>query len=113
MRTTVTLDADVEQYIRNACQKRRKSFKRVLNDALRESLKPADTKRELLPPRAMGLTVGVDPRRLSDFADELEADAFLAAENPATYKGTSKLSYQTPIYCYMPSTLTALTTVNL
>tara|TARA_B110000093_G_scaffold689_2_gene625 strand:+ start:654 stop:926 length:273 start_codon:yes stop_codon:yes gene_type:complete len=90
MRTTVTLDADVEQYIRTACQKRRKSFKRVLNDALRESLKPADKKRELLPPRAMGLTVGVDPRRLSDFADELEADAFLAAENAATYKGTSK-----------------------
>ncbi len=89
MRTTVTLDADVEQYIRNACHKRRKSFKRVLNDALRDSLKPTDTKRELLPPRSMGLAPGIDPRRLSDLADELEADAFLAAENRAAYKRKS------------------------
>ena len=43
-------------------------------------------KENYCPPRAIGLTVGVDPRRLSDFADELEADAFLAAENPATGK---------------------------
>ncbi len=86
MRTTVTLDADVEQYIREACHKRRKSFKRVLNDALRESLKPADTSKALLPPRSMGLAIGIDPRRLSDLADELEADAFLAAEDRAAYK---------------------------
>lgn len=86
MRTTVTLDADVEQYIREACHKRRKSFKRVLNDALRDSLKPTDTKRTLLPPRSMGLAAGIDSRRLSDLADELETDAFLAAEDPAAYK---------------------------
>ncbi len=87
MRTTVTLDADVEQYIREACHTRRKSFKRVLNDALRDSLQPTDTNKALLPPRSMGLTTGIDPRRLSDLADELEADAFLAAENRAAYKG--------------------------
>jgi hypothetical protein len=34
----------------------------------------------------MGLSAGIDPRRLSDFADELEADAFLAAESQATYR---------------------------
>ena len=92
MRTTGTLDADVEQFIRDACQKRRKSFKRVLNDALRESLKPTDSKKALLPPRSMGLAVGIDPRRLSDLADELEADAFLAAEDRGRYqrKGTDK-----------------------
>lgn len=92
MRTTVTLDPDVEQFVRDACQKRRKSFKRVLNDALRESLKPTDTQNALLPPRSMGLAAGIDPRRLSDLADELEADAFLAAEDPATYrrKGAEK-----------------------
>ncbi|MDB2681196.1 MAG: antitoxin [Opitutae bacterium] len=86
MRATVTLDPDVEQYIRVACQKRRKSFKYVLNDALRASLKPTRTKQTLLPPRSMGLSAGIDPRRLSDFADELEADAFLAAESQATYR---------------------------
>jgi hypothetical protein len=90
MRTTVTLDADVEQFVRDACQKRRKSFKRVLNDALRESLKPTDSKKTLLPPRSMGLATGIDPRRLSDLADELEADATLAAEDHGHYKGTEK-----------------------
>lgn len=81
MRTTVTLDSDVERYIREACHKRKKSFKRVLNDALRESLQPKTSTPELLAPRPMGLAAGVDPRRLSDLADDLEAEAFLAAES--------------------------------
>ena len=85
MRTTVTLDPDVEQFVKEACRKRRKSFKRVLNDALRESLKPAETQHKLLPPRSMGLATGIDPRRLSDLADELEADAYLAAEERSRY----------------------------
>ena len=86
MRTTVTLDADVEQYIRDACQKRRKSFKRVLNDALRESLKPKDTSIDLLTPRAMGLAPGIDARKLANLADELEAEAYLAAETKGAYR---------------------------
>jgi len=61
--------------------KRKKSFKRVLNDALRESLQPKTSTPELLAPRPMGLAPGVDPRRLSDLADDLEAEAFLAAES--------------------------------
>lgn len=85
MRTTVTLDPDVEHYIREACHKRKKSFKRVLNDALRESLQPKTSKPELLAPRSMGLAPGVDPRRLSDLADDLEAEAYLAAESKRGY----------------------------
>lgn len=86
MRTTVTLDPDVEHYIREACHKRKKSFKRVLNDALRESLQPKTSTPKLLPPRPMGLAPGVDPRRLSDLADDLEAESFLAAESKRSYK---------------------------
>jgi hypothetical protein len=86
MRTTVTLDQDVEHYIREACHKRKKSFKRVINDALRESLQPKTSKPELLAPRSMGLMApGVDPRRLSDLADDLEAEAYLAAESKRSY----------------------------
>jgi len=33
----------------------------------------------------MGLATGIDPRRLSDLADELEADAYLAAEERSRY----------------------------
>ncbi len=86
MRTTVTLDPDVAEYIREACHKRNKSFKRVLNDALRESLKPASTQKPgLLAPRSMGQAPGVDPRRLSELADDLEAEAYLAAEEQRAY----------------------------
>lgn len=86
MRTTVTLDPDVAEYIREACHKRKKNFKRVLNDALRESLKPTGSpKPKLLAPRAMGLAPGVDLRRLSELADDLEAEATLAAETQASY----------------------------
>lgn len=37
MRTTVTLDADSEQILRTRMRQRRVSFKRALNDAVRES----------------------------------------------------------------------------
>ncbi len=80
MRTTLTLEPDVEQYIREACLKRRTSFKQVVNDALRESLKPPARDNELLAPRAMGLAPGIDPRRLAELAGEMEADAYLAVE---------------------------------
>jgi hypothetical protein len=91
MRTTVTLDPDVEHYIREACHKQKASFKRVVNEALRASLKPASQEEpELLAPRSMGLAPGVDPRRLSELADELEADALVAAEEQRNYKRSVK-----------------------
>ncbi|MEM1221550.1 MAG: hypothetical protein AAGH40_02210 [Verrucomicrobiota bacterium] len=80
MRTTVTLDPDVAEYIREACHKRKKSFKRVLNDTLRESLQPKVRKHKLKAPRSMGFAPGVDPRRLTELTDELEAEAFLATQ---------------------------------
>ncbi|NDV62760.1 antitoxin [Puniceicoccales bacterium CK1056] len=86
MRTTLTLDPDVEQYIREACHKRKASFKRVVNDALRASLKPVTgPEPTLLKPRSMGLAPGIDHRRLSELADELELEAHLAAEDPKAY----------------------------
>lgn len=85
MRTTVTLDPDVERYIKEACRTQEKSFKHVINEALRASLKPKEATPELLPPRSMGLQPGVDPRRLSELADELEAEATIAAEGKSRY----------------------------
>ncbi|HKK17290.1 MAG TPA: hypothetical protein VJ952_01305 [Opitutales bacterium] len=86
MRTTVTLEPDVEQFIREACHRRKKSFKQVLNEALRESLSPKPRQKpELLPPRSMGFAPGIDPRRLSEVADELEVEAHLAAESRQAY----------------------------
>ena len=87
MRTTVTLDPDVEHFVREACHKRKASFKRVLNETLREALKPKDDLRpQIRPPQSLGLAPGIDPKHLSDLADELEAEAFLAAEARRPYR---------------------------
>ena len=78
MRTTVTLDSDVERFLKDEAHRTRKSFKAVLNDTIRQALKPpASEMPVLLPPRRLGVMRGVDPRRLSELADEMEVDAHL------------------------------------
>ncbi|NOT39156.1 MAG: antitoxin [Alphaproteobacteria bacterium] len=81
-RTTVTLDPDVEQLLRDAMQRRRQSFKEALNQAVRNGLAdtpPAEREgRFKVRARPMGLRTGIDPARLNQLADEMEADAFLA-----------------------------------
>jgi hypothetical protein len=78
MRTTVTLDPDVERVLRNEIHRSNKSFKEVLNSAIRSALRPrVHTLPELLPPCSMGLRRGIDPRELAELSDELEAEAFL------------------------------------
>ncbi len=61
MRTTVTLDRDVERILRETAVRTRKPFKKVLNDTL----------------RPMGLRAGHDPAGFNQLADDLEAEAFL------------------------------------
>lgn len=79
MRTTVTLDPDVERLLREECYRTKRSFKEALNAAVRATLRPAPRRLPtLLPPRAMGLRTGIDPRELAGLADELETDAYLA-----------------------------------
>jgi hypothetical protein len=80
MRTTVTLDPDVEQLLRLATQGSGQSFKEALNDGLRRGLAhlaPASAAEpfvvDALP---LGLRAGLDPARLHEVADELEAEAF-------------------------------------
>jgi len=81
MRTTVTLDPDVEQLLRDAMQQRRRGFKEVLNQAIRAglaapgSLGVAD-RPFTLRAQPMGLRPGIDAGRLNQLADELESDAF-------------------------------------
>lgn len=81
MRTTVTLDPDVEQLLRDAMQKRRQSFKDALNEAVRGGLAgSAPGAREgafKVRARPLGLRAGVDPARLNQLADDLEVDSFL------------------------------------
>ena len=80
MRTTVTLDADVEQLLRDAMQQRRQSFKEALNQAIRSGLSNASAGPDETPfslrARRMGLRAGIDSARLNQVSDELEAAGF-------------------------------------
>ena len=78
MRTTLTLDPDVAKLLHDEQYRTKKTFKEVLNSAVRASLRGTPSKRpKLLPPRAMGLRTGIDPRELAGLADDLEAESYL------------------------------------
>lgn len=80
MRTTVTLDPDVEQLLRDATHSTGLNFKEALNNGLRRGLAhlaaTASPTPFIVRARPMGLRVGLDPTRLHDLEDDLEAEAF-------------------------------------
>jgi hypothetical protein len=90
MRTTVTLDPDVERLLKEAAHETRRSFKQVLNDAVRTGLRASATtsrrRRFSVKARPMGLRPGVDPTRLAELADELETEAFLGTSRRSAKK---------------------------
>jgi hypothetical protein len=81
MRTTVTLDPDVEELLKEKVWQTRQSFKQVLNNAIRQGLRgeplPAVRKRFRVKARPMNLRLGIDPARLAEVGDDLEVEAFL------------------------------------
>src|SRR5437016_3001423 len=84
MRTTVTLDKDVERLLRDAMHRSRKSFKAALNEGLRAGLGrkavPAKRTAFIIKARPLGLRSGFDPAGFNKLADDLEADAFLSKQ---------------------------------
>jgi hypothetical protein len=55
MRTTMTLDPDVEELIRREMHQRRTSFKQVVNDGLRRALRDPAPRRVETPTFDLGL----------------------------------------------------------
>lgn len=78
MRTTLTIDADVEQLLQREMRHTNRSMKAVVNDALRVGLgargKPARSSRYKVEPHSFGFKPGVDVDRLNQLVDELEAN---------------------------------------
>lgn len=78
MRTTVTLDPDTEALIREEMMKRRLSFKAALNEAIRQGLKRITSHGKRQPYRvrtfSSGFRPGIDPTKLNQLADQLEAE---------------------------------------
>jgi hypothetical protein len=78
VRTTLTLDQDVEKQLRQKMRRTGKAMKVLVNEALRLGLgmkgKPAPPARFEVEPHAFGFEPGVDLDRLNQLVDELEAE---------------------------------------
>ena len=80
MRTTLTLDDDVADFLKEQSQLHNKPFKQVVNEVLRRGMAP-NVKRAAPPkfkitPNRSNLFPGVDPVKLNQFNDQLEAEDF-------------------------------------
>ena len=79
MRTTLTLDDDIADSLKEQARLLGKPFKQVVNDALRRGMSPAV--RETPSPYSVvpiqsGFAPGVDPLKLNQLNDQLEAEDF-------------------------------------
>jgi hypothetical protein len=81
MRTTLTLDNDIADSLKEQARLLNMPFKRVVNDALRRGLSPGGgrtpSRRFRVVPNDSGFMPGVDPLRLNQLNDELEAEEFI------------------------------------
>jgi hypothetical protein len=81
MRTTVTLDHDVQELLRDAMRQTGQGFKVTLNQAIRNGLvgtSPTVNEQPFVVfPKPMGLRPGIDPAQLQNLGDESEVDGFL------------------------------------
>ena len=78
MRTTLSLDDDLAESLNRTARLTGRSFKAVVNEAIRRGLSlgdaPLGNVREpfVVEPQACGWMPGVDPLRLNQLVDELE-----------------------------------------
>ncbi len=80
MRTTLTLDDDIADFLQQQSRLLSKPLKQVVNETLRRGMSPAIGERPRpeyrVTPNRSGLVPGVDPLRLNQLNDQLEADEF-------------------------------------
>lgn len=78
MRTTLTLERDVAERLRQEMRRSGKAMKTLVNEALRLGLglsgKPARPPRFEVRPHAFGFKPGVDLDRMNQLVDELASD---------------------------------------
>ncbi len=81
MRTTVTLDPDVERLLMEEIHRTRQSFKAVLNQAIRKSFKLGNSQKKkpfVVEARPLGLKPAYQGMNLTHLAAQLEDEEILA-----------------------------------
>jgi hypothetical protein len=82
MRTTVTLEQDLADRVKEYAHRRRTSFKVALNMLLRRGLAaqenaPQPRRRFAVEPHSGRLQPGLDPSKLNQLVDQFEAEDFV------------------------------------
>ena len=85
MRTTLTLEDDLAERLKERARRRRITFKQAVNDAIRRGLMQPDSvgesKAEVeVETFRSGLQPGVDPERLNQLVDDLDVRRFRGSE---------------------------------
>lgn len=81
MRTTLTIDDDLAKKLRELAQRSGRTFKDVINEALRRGLSTGAKPLPRSPPfevqpKACGFRAGVDLGKLNQLVDDLELERF-------------------------------------
>lgn len=80
MRTTLTLDDDVADFLKDQSRLHNKSFKQVVNEILRRGMTSGSKSSEPVPfkivPNRSKLVPGIDPHKLNQLNDQLETEDF-------------------------------------
>ena len=87
MRTTLTLDDDLAEALNRKARLSGRSFKAVVNEAIRRGLAhgtspdTAEAPPFSVSPQACGLMTGIDPLRFNQLLDQLEVESFSQKHN--------------------------------
>jgi len=79
MRTTLTLDEDLGQRLKELARESGRSFKEVVNEVVRRGLSSGESPQEdpdpfRVEPKACGFKPGIDPLKLNQLYDDLEIE---------------------------------------
>jgi hypothetical protein len=77
MRTTLTIETTIAQQLRAVMRKQKITLKAAVNEALREGIPRIGKRRGghkpfVVVPFSMGLKPGIDPDKISQYADEMD-----------------------------------------
>ena len=80
MRTTLTIDADIADFLKEQSRFHGKSFNQVVNETLRRGMSPAANEKARKPfkvkPVPGGYMLGVDPMNPKDFLNQLDDEHY-------------------------------------